>query len=87
GSLDELMKNWATPTYDMGVGLGERTIPWRLSSFPTIINEELQAIKAQIGEEIFNTGNYIQAAKMLEEQTLSDTYTEFLTLPAYATLV
>jgi malate synthase len=51
-----------------------------------VIAEELQAIKAQIGEEIFNAGNYVKAAKMLEDQTISNTYTEFLTLPAYEML-
>jgi malate synthase len=51
-----------------------------------VISEELQAIKTQIGEENFNAGNYVKAAKMLEEQTISNSYTEFLTLPAYEIL-
>lgn len=50
------------------------------------IGEELQAIRAQVGDTVFEAGNYQKASKMLEEQTLSDIYVEFLTLPAYAEL-
>jgi malate synthase len=51
-----------------------------------IIAEELQKIRILVGDNAFETGHYIKAAKMLEQQTLADDYIEFLTLPAYETL-
>ncbi len=50
------------------------------------IQEELEAIKQQLGEDVFSGGLYTKAADMLKKQTLSDVYVEFLTLPAYETL-
>ncbi len=51
-----------------------------------LIAEELEAIRALVGDTVFESGNYRKAATMLEEQTLSDVYVEFLTMPAYAEL-
>lgn len=50
------------------------------------VEEELGNIRDYVGEETFETGRYQEAARMLEEQTLNPTYTEFLTLPAYERL-
>jgi malate synthase len=52
----------------------------------SVIAEELEKIRTSVGDAVFNAGHYVKAARMLEEQTLSDTYTEFLTLPAYQAL-
>ncbi len=50
------------------------------------VQEELEAIRRQVGDADFSKGSYRRAAEMLETQTLSDEYVEFLTLPAYAML-
>ena len=50
------------------------------------VQEELEAIRKQVGDEAFNAGLYRKAADMLEAQTLNEEYVEFLTLPAYAML-
>ncbi len=56
------------------------------SMLKSFIAEELDAIRAQVGEATFTAGLYQQAADMLEQQTLNEDYTEFLTLPAYEVL-
>jgi malate synthase len=52
----------------------------------TIIAQELEKIRTSVGETAFTAGHYVKAAHMLEEQTLSNSYTEFLTLAAYQAL-
>ncbi|TAE34500.1 MAG: malate synthase A [Alphaproteobacteria bacterium] len=51
-----------------------------------VIAEELKAIEAQVGSDVYAAGLYIPAAQMLEQQTLNADYVEFLTLPAYERL-
>ncbi len=75
---------WQWTHHDAGVLDDGRNID--AAFIEMVVAQELETIKAQLGEITFNAGNYVKAAKMLEEQTLSDTYTEFLTLPAYAAL-
>lgn len=45
--------------------------------------EELEKIRADVGDEAFSTGHFLAAAELLFEVTASDDFTEFLTLPAY----
>ena len=49
-------------------------------------DEELAAICADVGEEVFAAGHFQAAADLLAEVTASDEFTEFLTLPAYQRL-
>ncbi len=48
--------------------------------------EELDRIRADVGEEAFKAGPYQAAADLLAEVTASDEFVEFLTLPAYRQL-
>ena len=49
-------------------------------------DEELDAIRADIGAEAFAEGHYQQASELLAGVTASDEFVEFLTLPAYQRL-
>jgi malate synthase len=48
--------------------------------------EELAAIRADVGDEAFESSRYQDAATLLAEVTASDDFVEFLTLPAYQRL-
>jgi len=48
--------------------------------------EELDRIRSEVGEDVFNEGIYQMAADLLAEVTTSDEFVEFLTLPAYQRL-
>ena len=48
-----------------------------------LLGEELPRIKQLLGTEAWRTGKYEDAARLFEEITTRDEYTEFLTLPAY----
>lgn len=50
------------------------------------LNEELQTIRSEIGDERFEGGHFEQASKLFDEMITNNTFTEFLTLPAYAYL-
>lgn len=52
----------------------------------SIIAEEMEAIKKQVGDKAFGEGRFLEAATLVEELTASASYTEFLTLPAYERL-
>ena len=51
--------------------------------FKSIQQEELENIQAEVGEEAFATGRFIEAAKLFEELSLADDFADFLTNPAY----
>ena len=48
--------------------------------------EELDKIRADVGDEVFERGHYQAAANLLAEATASDEFIEFLTLPGYERL-
>jgi malate synthase len=48
-----------------------------------MLAEELPRIRKILGPEVWGAGKYEDAARMFEDITTSDEYTEFLTLPAY----
>ncbi len=48
--------------------------------------EELDAIRAEVGEDAFAAGHFQAAADLIAEATESDELVEFLTLPGYARL-
>ncbi|MEY3201377.1 MAG: malate synthase, partial [Pseudomonadota bacterium] len=50
-----------------------------------LIPQEMDKIHALVGTEAFNA-TYLQAAKIFEEMSTSETFTEFLTLPLYEAL-
>lgn len=51
--------------------------------FDEIAAEEMEKIKADVGEERFLKGKYVEALDLLREISLKDEFEEFLTLPAY----
>ena len=48
-----------------------------------MVPQELDKIRAQHGDEVFNAIPYAKAAKMFEEMSTSEEFVEFLTLAAY----
>ena len=51
--------------------------------FESILFQELDAIKNEVGEDRFNNGQFDMASKLFKEMILKDDFDEFLTLPAY----
>jgi len=49
-------------------------------------DEELDKVRAAIGDEAFGQGRYADARALFEQVALADDFVEFLTLPAYARL-
>ncbi|NBD95069.1 MAG: malate synthase A [Gammaproteobacteria bacterium] len=45
--------------------------------------EELEKIRADLGDEAFSSGHFLRAAELLYEVTAADDFVEFLTLPGY----
>ena len=54
-----------------------------LKLFRSVITEELEKIREQVGESRFKQGHYSLAARLLDEITSSDEFADFLTLVAY----
>ncbi|MGI8825721.1 MAG: malate synthase A [Chloroflexota bacterium] len=48
-----------------------------------LLQDELEKIKEDVGEEAYSSGKYDIAAKLCDEVSLSDDFVDFLTLPAY----
>ncbi|MDP9435994.1 MAG: malate synthase A [Actinomycetota bacterium] len=48
--------------------------------------EELEKVKAAVGEQAYASGRYDEARKLFEQVALADDFVEFLTLPAYERL-
>ena len=51
-----------------------------------LAEEELRQIKSTIGEENYNKGKFKEASEMFKTISISDTFEEFLTIPAYELL-
>ncbi|MGY3570586.1 malate synthase A [Vibrio paucivorans] len=51
--------------------------------FEQYLEEEIQVVKQEIGEERFNSGRFDEAAKLMAKLTTSDELTNFLTIPGY----
>jgi len=45
--------------------------------------EELEKIRADVGDEAFSSGHFLRAAELIYEVTANDDFVEFLTLPGY----
>jgi malate synthase len=52
-----------------------------------VAREELEGLRSSLGHEAFNRGLFGDAADLFAEVALGDDFVEFLTLPAYSTLV
>jgi len=51
--------------------------------FRQLMTEEMDVIKAELGEERFNAGRFDEAAKIMDRFTTSEELVDFLTVPAY----
>lgn len=51
--------------------------------FRTMLLEEMKIIEEELGTERFDSGQFTQAAKLMEQLTTSDQLTDFLTLTGY----
>ena len=49
-----------------------------------ILDEELAAIRAEIGDQAFGSSRFDDARQLFEQVALADDFADFLTLPAYA---
>ena len=52
-----------------------------------ILGEEMGAILESVGADAFDSGRFEDARRIFSEVALSDSYDDFLTLPAYDTVV
>jgi malate synthase len=51
--------------------------------FKSLLREEMERIRATVGEPQFAAGHYRRAASLLDEITAADEFSEFLTSIAY----
>ena len=51
--------------------------------YKRIRNEELEKIRAYVGEEAFEKGRFTEATALFDKLVLQEKFTEFLTIPAY----
>ncbi len=54
---------------------------------PPIVDEELEKIRGEVGEERFARGRFSDARALFERLATAERFEEFLTLPAYETLL
>jgi malate synthase len=54
-----------------------------LDLYQQMFEEEMDAIREEVGKEAFSNGRFPEAAKLFDEMIRKDEFTEFLTLPAY----
>lgn len=57
--------------------------PITVELFRELLAEEMKTIKEEVGEERFASGQFEEAAKIMDRFTTSDELVDFLTLPAY----
>lgn len=54
--------------------------------FRDMLQQEMQVVRAEIGEARYNTGRFEEAARLMERITTQEELVDFLTLPGYALL-
>lgn len=54
--------------------------------FRTMLEEECEVVRKEVGMNSWSTGNFIPARELLDKITTSETLSEFLTLPGYQQL-
>ena len=57
--------------------------PLTLDLFAQLLEEEMDAIRSEVGKERFNSGNFQLAMELFNQMIRAEDFTEFLTLPAY----
>ncbi|MGY0617335.1 malate synthase A [Vibrio sp. FJH11] len=51
--------------------------------FESYLQEEVEVVKQEIGEERYQAGRFVEAAQLMAKLTTSDELTNFLTIPGY----
>ena len=54
--------------------------------YRSLVPGQLDKIKAQVGEEAYENGHFLPAARLFDKLVMSEEFIEFLTLPAYEQL-
>ena len=54
--------------------------------YRSLVPGQLEKIKAQVGEQAFENGNFLNAARLFDKLVMSKEFVEFLTVPAYEQL-
>lgn len=75
---------WQWIKHDKGVLDDGRSITVEL--FRTLLDDEMNKLKHELGADRFNAGRFTQAAQLFDQFSTSDELAEFLTLPAYELL-
>lgn len=57
--------------------------PLTVELFGQLLEEEMDAIRDEVGDERFQSGKFQLAMQLFDEMIRSDEFTDFLTLPAY----
>ena len=57
--------------------------PITMELYKALLPEQLNKIRELVGETRYNSGKYELAARIFDELVTSETFEEFLTLPAY----
>lgn len=60
--------------------------PVTIELYRSLVPGQLEKIKQLVGEERFNAGRYIEAARLFDQLVINPQFTEFLTVPAYEQL-
>jgi len=90
--LDDLMKDTATAEIERAqvwqwarhpAGRLDDGTPVDLDLIARMQAEELDALRAALGDAAFERAGYMRAAELLEQVTGNDDFVEFITLPAY----
>ena len=70
-----------------GATLDDATTPLAKARFLTIVGEEMQKVRAEVGDARFEGGRFAQARDLFERLSTKDSFEDFLTLPAYDLLL
>ena len=57
--------------------------PLTLALYGQLLEEEMDAIRSEVGDERFESGHFQLAMQLFDEMIRADDFSEFLTLPAY----
>ncbi len=57
--------------------------PLTLALYDQLLEEEMDAIRSEVGDERFERGHFQRAMQLFDEMIRNDDFSEFLTLPAY----
>jgi malate synthase len=57
--------------------------PLTTELYRSLVPGQLEKIKGQVGEEAFESGHYLEAARLFDRLVMSEEFVEFLTVPAY----